>query len=235
MKTERIYTELNRFIENLEDEKKNEMKTYIKSGSFPKWLTGAENENLRIVFDLLIEAKNELENQKAKSNGTTGMKKTAEKIIKHAVENGRGYWARAFRTDEGKYLFCDGYRLIESPDNFGFEIADDENHKFAGFFKLAEESNQDETRELPTVAYLTEYIRSEKKQIGKYDKVTYGLGDGLPAFNAEYLKIILQAVGDNAVMKYQHGHECAMTIFHGDNGRAILMPVKKLVKTGVSA
>lgn len=133
---------------------------------------------------------------------------------------------RRRKTEAGKYIFIDGYRAIETTEHFDYEVEKEENEKITKLFRGVEEDNtRNETEEMPTVAFLNEWIRSEKKRQAKAKQVYYDFGEGKPAFNAEYLRDILLAVGNNPVMKY--GTPYQVVLISGDNCRALLCPVNK--------
>ena len=241
MKAEKIYANMEKLIENMSDERRSFLQELTKTGSdFPAWYNDEPEKllEMKIIYELYIDAKNEMERDKAKSSGTSGVKKLVDGIVKRNANSGwRDEYKQACKTSTGKYVFCDGVMLVETDTAFGYNVNENPergdsmlkilNDGYAAADKIIE------TTELPTPKYLTEYIKTEKLKTSKYEMrhLKYDFGNEKPAYNPAYLRDVLQAVGDHAKIYFRSIF--STSIFIGDNGRAVLMPVNKAARASV--
>jgi hypothetical protein len=145
----------------------------------------------------------------------------------------------------GKQVVCDGYRAFEFneicnsvPIGTDEEIKKENPKKYIGYIDEAIKHKNIELP-IPERGKLAAYIKAEKarlkanriKKIGFKD-IRYNFGAGLPMVSAEFLLDAIDGIPDGKL--YATTNICGEItmatplVMLGDNGKAVLMPIKKL-------
>ena len=193
-------------------------------------LRNAYTENA--MFVLLVDCEAEIRAETAKSIGANDCFKVMEKTIKENAKNGQERFAGAYYTQRGDAIVTNGYYALQTNKEVVLPRVEEERFpvSIVGIIKKAYEENKTQVS-IPTLSELKAYIKLKKaeKTLGE---ITYELGDGYVYVKADYLKRVIEFLGDNNIECYTvwepDRRPIAPLLFTNNSGEiAILCPVKK--------
>lgn len=210
----------------------------MKASYILEWTTAAaghlKNGDSRNAADIIEalkeEAAAEIRREEAKNGGKLNRQKAAERVIKSAknYQSARPCFHGAWNDAAGRQCICDGFQAYRLREALPLEpIPEKENTLDLNRIIT---KNDGEPLDLPSLAELRAYIKTEKAELkAKKDKsiVVYDFGEGLPAVNAEYLLTALELLPGCTATASKLRPLLNCIYFESSDGDGVICPVRK--------
>lgn len=175
---------------------------------------------------MLIEARRGMDSKVTPKTAISAI----NRIIK-SVQPGREQFKEIFPYG-GKYVICDGFRLIRLNEDISGAPHVENNFDVDGVMRGIDSCT--ESLEIPSVADLKTHIAATSYKSGKVKSCKPYLFKGSTVYvNPKYLIDMIQSL-PGCTAAYNPGQKLSLVYFSADNGDGILMPVRP-PKTEVTA
>ncbi len=224
MTKDKILTALLSYVETLPEDDRALVRKYVDKDQRLYDIPG-----LPQLINLIVDIKDDVRAEAAKSSGKADVLKAMKSVIKSAEKTAshNPMFHGAFYED-GKQCVCDGYRAIRVDNPVDIHIAEQGDRSF--ITKTFREVAKAEELALPSVADLKAYIKintaAKKATSRNVNPLEYDFGEGLPAVNAQYLLDMLTAMPD-ATAYWDAKNTNSIIYFKAEGVDGILCPVKK--------
>ena len=178
------------------------------------------------VIDAIIEeVKKDIAHDTAKQGGKLNQQKAAERVLKSCAKNYRPALQASWIDSDGLQCLCDGFQAFRIKKPLTLPQLPDSLEKLD--LKRIVQPNHGKALELPTVATLKTFIKTEKARLkAKKDKSApaWDFGADLPLVNAEMLLNALEILpGCTATAK-----NCTSGLyFESPHGCGLVMPLRR--------
>lgn len=158
------------------------------------------------LYGTLLDLREAIREATAKSRGTQNVRKVMQDILKYSEKSGRqSFLQKAYKDDDGYTMVCDSFRFVRTKDNVDLPLLDEKRDgKWIDWKRIVPDVNDRREVKLPSVSEIKEFIKLNKKnrQYLYSNKLVYVLkndnGEAIAAFDAKWLKGLIEAVGDKA-------------------------------------
>lgn len=246
MKAEKCMEMLNYVIAAMTTEEKQDVQSYMNSIGKKCHAESYDTVFTNTVPFAVAEMMRVLTIECAKENDKSNGKSKQAAVIKSVFRQINGQ-IRPIVTYivNGKQVVCDGYRVFEFneicnsvPIGTEEETKKENPEKYIGYIDEAVKHKNIELP-IPERGKLAAYIKAEKARLKangikkiSFMNIRYNFGAGLPIVSAEFLLDVIDGIPDGKLYATTniHGEITMVTplVMLGDNGRTVLMPIKKL-------
>ena len=232
MKTIDIITALNRYIDNLDEEKKGNYKYSLEKQIYNFCDVG-------ILAELMNKLQADYRNEEAKKRGGNKLlkrQKLIEKLLKENSKTNKEQFSKCWIETIGgddMQIYTNGFFIIalkkDSMVNVETIVDVPENHFKAEKFLVEFKENYNlKELEFDLVDIKQSFAQhmayqKTKKPIYRDDRYLIEIGNAL--YNAEYFIDCVEALGDNVIF-YQNEFNNQGSYFENENGIAMLLPCK---------
>ena len=191
---------------------------------------GANGNASDILKMLQEEAEAEIRRKEAKYGGKFNRTKAAARVIKSAKASHpfRECFHGAWNDSAGRQCICDGFQAYRLREPLPLEKIP-ENESPLDLDRIVT-PNQGESLNLPDIAELRAYIKTEKARLKASEQPPipiYDFGDGLPALNAEYLLTALELLPGCTATASKLRPLLNCVYFESDAGDGCICPIRK--------
>lgn len=246
MKAEKCIEMLNYVIAAMTKEEKQDVQSYMngigKKRHDESYVTVFTNTVPFAIAEMMRVLTIECAKENDKSNGKSKQAAVIKSVFRQI--NGQIRPIVTYIVN-GKQVVCDGYRVFEFneicnsvPIGTEEETKKENPEKYIGYIDEVVKHKNIELP-IPERGKLAAYIKAEKarlkangiKKIRNID-IRYNFGTGLPMVSAEFLLDAIDGIPDGKLYATTNIHSEVTTVtplvMLGDNGRTVLMPIKKL-------
>ena len=246
MKAEKCMEMLNYVIAAMTTEEKQDVQSYMngigKKCHAENYDTVITNTVPFAVAEMMRVLTIECAKENDKSNGKSKQAAVIKSVFRQI--NGQIRPIVSYIVN-GKQVVCDGYRVFEFneicnsvPIGTDEETKKENPEKYIGYIDEAIKHKNIELP-IPERGKLAAYIKAEKARLKanrikkiSFKDIKYNFGAGLPMVSAEFLLDAIDGIPDGKLYATTNIHgEITMTtplVMLGDNGRTVLMPIRKL-------
>lgn len=155
------------------------------------------------MFVLMLDCKEIIREETAKSRGAGNVYSVFSKTFKENAKKGREYLTYAYEED-GKTYATNSYYALRT--NKKLDLPNVDNERFprgvVDIINRTIANNLTHVNDVPTLSELKAYIKLKKAEQPKGTDVMYELDSGYSYVNAEYLKRIIEFLGDSNICCY---------------------------------